>query len=45
MKAIGIGAIISAFFFFARILIRRKKAEIDCLAELGRGMELSLGQG
>ena len=40
MKAIGIGAIISAFFFFARILIRRKKAEIDCLAELGRGMEL-----
>ncbi len=40
MKAIGIEAIFSAFFFFSIILIRRKKAEIDCLSELVRGMEL-----
>ena len=40
MKVLGIGAIISAIFLLALNLTGRKKAEIDCLAELCRGLEL-----
>ena len=40
MKVLGIGAIISAIFLLALNLTGRRKAEIDCLAELCRGLEL-----
>ena len=40
MKVLGIGAIIGAIFLLALILTGRRKAEIDCLAELCRGLEL-----
>ena len=40
MKVLGIGAIISAIFLLGLNLTGRRKAEIDCLAELCRGLEL-----
>ena len=40
MKVLGLGAIISAIFLLALNLMGRRKAEIDCLAELCRGLEL-----
>lgn len=40
MKAMGVGIILSAVFFFSLTLTGRRKAEINCLDELCRGMEL-----
>lgn len=40
MKILGMGAIISAFFLFSLCMTERRKAEINCLAELCAGLEL-----
>lgn len=40
MKGMGIAAIISAFFLLALDMTGRRKAQIRCLAELCRGLEL-----
>ena len=40
MKVLGVGAIISAFFLLSLSLTGRRKAEIHCLEELCRGLEL-----